>query len=41
VLKQMSEYVETRMPSLRGMVEDSESERRFRDRKGIGRGEEF
>jgi hypothetical protein len=41
VLKQMSEYVETRMPSLKGMVENSESERRFRDRKGIGRGEEY
>jgi hypothetical protein len=35
VLKQMSEYVETRMPSLKGMVEDSESERGYRERKGI------
>jgi hypothetical protein len=41
VLKQMSEYVETRMPSLKGMVENSENERRFADRKGIGRREDI
>jgi hypothetical protein len=37
----MSEYVETRMPSLKGMVENSENERRFADRKGIGRKEDI
>jgi hypothetical protein len=41
VLKQMNEYVETRMPSLKGMVENSENERRFVNRKGSGRSEEY
>lgn len=35
VLKGMSEYVEKRMPTLRGIMEDSEGERNFRIRKGI------
>jgi hypothetical protein len=35
VLKQMSEYVEKAMPSLKGIVENSESEKRFRARKNI------
>jgi hypothetical protein len=41
VLKQMSDYVETRMPSLKGMAENSENERRFVEKKGIGRREEY
>lgn len=36
VLKQMSEYLERGMPSLRGMAGDSEMERGFRERKGGG-----
>jgi hypothetical protein len=39
VLKLMSEYVETRMPSLKGMVENSAAERNFLERrKGQDRG---
>ncbi|KAF2820614.1 hypothetical protein CC86DRAFT_471190 [Ophiobolus disseminans] len=38
VLKQMSEYVERVMPSLRGMAENSNAERGFRERRGLGRG---
>jgi hypothetical protein len=41
VLQQMSEYVETRMPSLRAMAEESERDKEFRDRKGIGGRAEF
>ena len=44
VLRQMSEYVERVMPSLRGMVGDSDAEKRFREkrgRRGIGGRPEF
>lgn len=41
VLRQMSEYVERVMPSLRGMAEDSEAERGFRERRGLGGKPEF
>ncbi|KAF1914328.1 hypothetical protein BDU57DRAFT_291319 [Ampelomyces quisqualis] len=41
VLKQMSEYVDKRMPSLKGMVEDSEGEMKYRERKGIAGRPEF
>lgn len=33
VLRVMNEYVETRMPTLRGMVEGSEQERAFVERR--------
>jgi hypothetical protein len=36
VLKQMSEYVETRMPGLRSIAEESERDKAFRERRGIG-----
>ncbi|KAH7357572.1 hypothetical protein BKA66DRAFT_427708 [Pyrenochaeta sp. MPI-SDFR-AT-0127] len=35
VLRIMNEYVERGMPSLRGMAEDGDAERRFRQRKGL------
>ncbi|OAL47297.1 hypothetical protein IQ07DRAFT_573211 [Pyrenochaeta sp. DS3sAY3a] len=35
VLRVMSEYVERRMPTIRGMVEDGEGEVAFRKRRGI------
>lgn len=35
VLRTMSEYVEKRMPTLRGIAEDSDAERRFRNKHGI------
>lgn len=35
VLKGMNEYVQNRMPTLRGIAEDSENEKAFRQRRGI------
>jgi len=36
VLRVMNEYVEKRMPSLRGIVEGGENERGFEERRGRG-----
>ncbi|KAF2032981.1 hypothetical protein EK21DRAFT_109436 [Setomelanomma holmii] len=41
VLRQMSEYVERVMPSLRGLVEGREGEKEFERRKGSGRKPQF
>jgi hypothetical protein len=41
VLKQMSEYVETRMPGLRSIAEESDRDKAFRERRGIGGKAEF